>query len=36
LVPASGGGDDFAGISDPSEGSGFLIVLLEETVDRGL
>ncbi len=36
LAPASDGGDDFVGISGPSEGSGLLVVLREETVDRSL
>ena len=35
-MAASDGSDDFVGIGGPGEGSGLLIVLLEETVDGGL
>ena len=36
MVPAPDGGDDFVGVSGPGERLGLLIVLFEESVDRGL
>ena len=35
-MPAPDGGDDFVGVSGPGERLGLLIVLFEESVDRGL